>query len=1038
MGFLKTAILLAGASLQAFASQLPLQDQDSPQASTFQVHQSSLFPDHAIRIKEQVDDSICDARVKQYTGWLDVGNQHLFFWYFESKKAPAKDPLVLWLTGGPGGSSMLGLLQELGPCLINEHGNGTVHNPYGWNENANYIFVDQPAGVGFSYLDEGEPIPSNSFVAAESMHKFLQIFVSKVFPDLSDRPFHISGESYGGHYIPILGATIVAQNSLYPKRPQVNLESVLIGNGYVSPLDTAFGYWETLCTTNPGVDKPIFNNTRCDIMAANLPRCLDLSRVCYEHPDHAICTAAADVCWDGVIQFYDGESGPGGNRNRFDITFPCESGDDLCYKESGLIEKYLNLPHVFKALGVPSELTKYAIYSMNVSNAFDSGFDVQTSTQSQILYLLNHDVDVLMYQGNLDLACNTAGNLKWSNSMPWKGQPAYVAQRPRAWGAWGKEIGWYKEVKIQMGSTDKKTTFSFATVDGAGHMPLNSLYTLLIQPTTSKMAELSNLEPNTSVNITTQVGNAEFIQSEPDAVVMRDDNVAEATKDIDVPYPAGVRLWLIMLSVVAVLILSSIDMNIVATAVPSITDHFHTVAHVAWYSSAFRLCVCAFQFVFGKAYKLFSPKRVFLLANVISIIGSLLSGSATSSTMLVVGRAVAGLGSAGLFAGCFVIVVQSTNLRRRPMFLGIMGAVEGLATMAAPLLGGALQTISWRWCFYISAPTGFLTCVLIMFCLSDPQKAHEDRCMKLKDKMTQLDLLSNLLLLPTLTSLFLAFSWAGTKYAWNSGRVIGLLATFAVLLLAFILQQIRRGDSAALPPRLMKHRSVVAGFIFIFCINSTGVVLEYYLPTYYQIVRGYTPVKSGYMMLPIIIAATIGSLIHGAGTSTFGYYAPFMLFASVIMPIAAGLITTFKVDTGFERLIVYTALSGLAYGIGFIGPQTAVQTVLPDEDVPLGLSIMLFAQSFGPAVTVPIAQVLFTNRLSTNLKGLVPGLNQTNISNSGLLEMVANVPPSESRDVLVAIDKGLGQTWYLVVGLASTAIVGSLMTEWRSVKHKRE
>lgn len=273
-----------------------------------------------------------------------------------------------------------------------------------------------------------------------------------------------------GHYIPILGATIVAQNNLYPKRPQVNLESVLIGNGYVSPLDTAFGYWETLCTTNPGLDKPIFNSTRCDIMATNLPRCLDLSRVCYEHPDHAICSAAAEVCWDGVIEFYDSESGSGGNRNRFDITFPCESGDDLCYKESALIDKYLNLPHVFKALGVPKALTKYSIYSMNVSDAFDAGFDVGISTQTQVLYLLNNDVDVLMYQGNLDLACNTAGNLKWSNNMPWKGQPAYVAQRPRTWGAWGEEIGWYKEVKIQMGSTDKKTTFSFATVDGAGHM----------------------------------------------------------------------------------------------------------------------------------------------------------------------------------------------------------------------------------------------------------------------------------------------------------------------------------------------------------------------------------------------------------------------------------------------------------------------------------------------------------------------------------------------------------------------------------------
>ncbi|KAF5644801.1 major facilitator superfamily transporter [Fusarium sp. NRRL 25303] len=550
------------------------------------------------------------------------------------------------------------------------------------------------------------------------------------------------------------------------------------------------------------------------------------------------------------------------------------------------------------------------------------------------------------------------------------------------------------------------------------------------------MAELMILERATSQHVHQQDHDNEASYREHD--IPAEGHAARSNGRPDAEYPTGIRLWLTILSVISILVLASIDMNIVATAVPTITDHFHTVAHVGWYSSAFRLSVCAFQFIFGKAYKLFSVKRVFLLSNAISIVGSVLSGAAVSSTMLVVGRAVAGLGSAGLFAGSFIIIAQSTPLRLRPAFLGVLGAAEGLATIAAPLLGGALQTLSWRWCFYISAPTGAVTLVLTIFCLSDDQKSSEVNGLSLKQKVAQLDLISNMLLLPALTSLFLALSWAGTVYPWSSGQVIGPLLAFAVILTVFFWNQIRRGDVAALPPRIMKHRCVIAGFIFIFCVNSTGVVLEYYLPTYYQLVRGYTPVKSGYMMLPIIIAATIGSLIHGAGTSALGYYTPFMLFASIIMPIAAGLITTFKIDTSFEKLIAYSALSGLAYGIGFIGPQTAVQTVLPAEDVPLGLSIMLFAQSFGPAISVPIAQVLFTNRLSDNLDGVVPGFNGTEISNSGLTEMVTNVPESVTREVLVAIDKSLGQTWYLVAGLASVAIVGSLMTEWRSVKEKGE
>ena len=120
-----------------------------------------------------------------------------------------------------------------------------------------------------------------------------------------------------GHYLPALGAQILSQNTLHPSQPQVYLKSLAIGNGYVSPRDTAYGYWETLCTTNPGVKEPIFNATRCDIMAANLPRCMDVLKACNSHPDPAICQAASTVCWYGVIVHYDGESGKGG-RNRFD------------------------------------------------------------------------------------------------------------------------------------------------------------------------------------------------------------------------------------------------------------------------------------------------------------------------------------------------------------------------------------------------------------------------------------------------------------------------------------------------------------------------------------------------------------------------------------------------------------------------------------------------------------------------------------------------------------------------------------------------
>lgn len=124
-------------------------------------------------------------------------------------------------------------------------------------------------------------------------------------------------QSPQGHYIPYLGTQIVQQNKLYPHEPQVPLKSCLIGNGYMSPMDTIYGYWETLCTTNPGVGKPTFNETRCEIMAANMPRCMNVAEVCLRNPDPAICHAASSVCYESITRWYDDESGKGG-RNRFD------------------------------------------------------------------------------------------------------------------------------------------------------------------------------------------------------------------------------------------------------------------------------------------------------------------------------------------------------------------------------------------------------------------------------------------------------------------------------------------------------------------------------------------------------------------------------------------------------------------------------------------------------------------------------------------------------------------------------------------------
>ncbi|KAJ5796446.1 carboxypeptidase Y [Penicillium psychrosexuale] len=454
-----------------YASQTVLRP-EVPLTSDFTTFRSSNSPAHSVRIRQQ-DQSICATDSAQYTGWLDIGPKHLFFWYFESQNDPVGDPLTLWMTGGPGDSSMLGLFQEIGPCLIDEHGNGTVQNPWAWSRNSSLLFVDQPVDVGFSYIDESHEVPHDSQEAAADMHRFLQIFVSEIFPHKRSSPVHLAGESYAGKYIPYLGAEIVTQNGRYPSEPQINLESCLVGNGYMSPMDTFYGYWETLCTTKPGVPTPVFNETRCDIMAANMPRCMDVAKTCIQNPDPAICKAAGSVCYEGIIGWYENESGEGG-RNRFDITAPCEI-DELCYKKAGYIQEYLNSPAVWNALSPPDEVKEYKLESSAVVQAFGTTPEGMTSSSDAVVFLLSHGVHFLAYQGNLDLACNTAGTLRWADSLSWKGQVEFASTPLRPWtstvAGHNDTVGMTKEVRVKIDTqAETASRFAFVTVDGAGHL----------------------------------------------------------------------------------------------------------------------------------------------------------------------------------------------------------------------------------------------------------------------------------------------------------------------------------------------------------------------------------------------------------------------------------------------------------------------------------------------------------------------------------------------------------------------------------------
>ena len=534
--------------------------------------------------------------------------------------------------------------------------------------------------------------------------------------------------------------------------------------------------------------------------------------------------------------------------------------------------------------------------------------------------------------------------------------------------------------------------------------------------------------------------------------------VIEPSGQDEPEYPTGVKFAAVMVAVGLSLVLVGLDTTILATAIPSITNHFNTIADIGWYASAYRLTACSLQFMFGKFYSLFSVKTVFLVALAIFEAGSVIAASAPSSKALVVGRAISGVGGAGIIQGIFTMIGQTVPLRRRSVYGGLGAGIETVAGISAPLLGGVLtDNLSWRWCFWINLPLGAVTLVVVGFLFENPQ-VNPNLSLPLKAKLDRLDLLGTAIFVPSITALLLALQWGGSKYGWTNSRIVVLLALFAVLIGAFGWLQFRKGERATLPPRIIMQRSILCGAWFSCCTNASLSVVEYYvsrsphlpfpvnanllslikMPIYFQAVKEVSASKSGVLTIPLVVGLAISVVLSGTATSIVGYYTPFMFFTSILTPVAAGLLTTIQVNEKLTSLVCYQALLGFSAGIGLQAPQIAAQTILSPQDAPMGIAVVQFMQGLGPAIFISAAQTLFTTRLAADLAEYAGSLNATTLETMGLSDLKRHIGAKNLEGALLGYDKAVTQTFYLPVALTCLSLLGTVGMEWRSVKKKQQ
>ncbi len=263
--------------------------------------------------------------------------------------------------------------------------------------------------------------------------------------------------------------------------------------------------------------------------------------------------------------------------------------------------------------------------------------------------------------------------------------------------------------------------------------------------------------------------------------------------------------------------------------------------------------------------------------------------------------------------------------------------------------------------------------------------------------------------------------------------MIALLTLGIALLIAFVLIQIWKPDTATVPPRIYMQRSIAAGSFAAMCIGAQMMIFVYFLPIWFQAIRGVNAVDSGIRLLPMVLPMVASSIFTGALVSRIGYYTPFMIVGSCIISIGAGLLTTLQIDTSDARTIGYQILYGWGLGQTFQAPNLAAQTVLTRQDVPIGSSLMFFAQLLGGAIFISVGQNVLNNQLLDRLSSL-PGFDPSLLTSTGATTLISHLPDSLKQAVLSAYNDSLRVVFQVGLIMSCVGILGALAMEWKSVK----
>lgn len=482
---------------------------------------------------------------------------------------------------------------------------------------------------------------------------------------------------------------------------------------------------------------------------------------------------------------------------------------------------------------------------------------------------------------------------------------------------------------------------------------------------------------------------------------------------------------LIMLALCMAVFLAALDVTIITTALPTISEDFHSTAGYTWIGSAFLLANSASIPSWGKISDIFGRKPMLLFANVIFMVGSLVAALSNSIGMLIAARAVQGIGGGGLIILVNIVIADLFSLRRRGAFYGVIGGVWAIASSIGPIIGGAFtQDVTWRWCFYINLPLDGIAFFILLFFL-DVKTPRTP----ILEGFKAIDWVGSLTIVGGTLMFLFGLQYGGVTAPWNSAMVLCLIIFGVVTWALFLIWEWKFAIYPIMPMGIFSSVSKVATLAVVFFHGFVFISGSYYLPLYFQAIRGASPIQSGVDLLPTAISLAISSIATGLFVKKVGKFLPPIYFGLFMMTLGYGLFTDFDASSSWTKLIIYQIIAGLGIGPLFQAPIIALQAHINPRDIGTATATLGFVRQLATSTSVVIGQVVFQNQMKkkagTLTRVLGPKLaQQLGGGNAGAnTQLIDSLPEKEKSVVRVAFADSLMPMWIMYTAFAGVGLI---------------